>query len=239
MKNYKFFAVIIGLLFLFNSCDKDNEDETIEIVSTKVVGIVSDVTRQIIHNNFKVTVRRYTYGCSSGFGGGCGVTDVNEVASTFTDSQGNYEIDFDYFLDTKYSYQLDTDFVGVGDGPFVDYVNENARITSGITNTIDLDFWYASILKLDLNVSNNFYPPLRVSNKIVSGGFYFFSGDEIYASQTNTTVYIPTKPNSEVRLLFGYATGPSNDEYHPKYEYITTGIQDTIPLSFEIDCASF
>ena len=219
------------------SCEKSEENENIVTIATKVVGNVTDVTRGIAHQNFKVVVQQLTY--DGGGWGGYGITDVKRIDSTYTDSQGNYEIDFNYIQDAKYQYAIATDYVSVGDGPFVDYIDENATITSGITNTVNLDFWYASILKLYLSVSNNTYPPLRVSNDLVSGKYYSFMGAEIYEMQTNTVVYIPTKPNTQIELLFGYTTGFTNSDYHPKYEYITTGIQDTLSYSYVINCTTF
>lgn len=237
MKYYSSLAMIVGLLFLFFACEKDEANDSVETISTKVVGNVADITRNIKHKDFKVVVQRVTYG--GGGWSGYGITDVVRIDSTYTDSQGNYEIDFDYILDTKYQYHIATDFVSVGNGPFVDYIDEDATIYSGITNIINLDFWYASILKLELTVANNVYPPLGVSNNLVSGKYYSFMGAEIYEAQTDTVIYIPTKPNTEIELLFGYATGYSNSEYHPKYEYITTGIQDTLSYNFQIDCTTF
>ncbi len=237
LKIVRFQNLWIFLLLLTYSCTESEDSIPKYMVTTTVRGNVSDVERGIIHKNFKVTVVQYVYG--GGYWSGYGISETIPIDDTLTDDQGNYEIIFDYDTDPKYKYGLQFESLDSAVGPFADILNTDGFLEEGIINIRDIDYWYASILKLNLKVTNNGNPKLYIRNNVSNNITYFFMPAEIVAQTADTIIYLPTKPNANIDLLFNYSTGNTNADAHKKIEFLTNSAKDTIEVSYEIDCASF
>ncbi len=223
-------VIIIPLFFACGNAD----DGTIEYESVRTIvkGNVSDVQRNLNIANFEIKLVRSSISVTLG---GSGI-NTEEVATVFTDEFGNYEIEFDYIKDGK-DYGFEKVYYGV---PYhTNIIQDYTPIVPGETNIRDMDAWRPVKIKLDLQVQNNNNPPLLVDNKIIETGYSSFPQASIQATNTNTIVYLDSKPNAAVELNFHYTTGNSNSDYHSKTEIIQTTLQDTISFSYLVDCSTF
>lgn len=230
--NYiKLFFLIIATFLI--ACGND-DDDTIEYESVKTIvkGNVSDIQRNLNISNFEIKLVRSSIFVTLG---GSGIS-IEDVATVFTDEFGNYEIEFDYIKDGK-DYGFEQVYYGV---PYhTNFIQEYTPIVPGETNIRDVDAWKPVKIKLDLLVQNNNNPPLLIDNEVVETGYSRFPQASIQATNTNTTVYLDSKPNAAVELNFHYTTGNSNSDYHSKTEIIQTTLQDTISFSYVVDCSTF
>ena len=216
---------IFSIFILFSCSDFNSSTETIE---TTVKGNVSDIERNIPIEDFKIVLLRvwddwsvvqYVLG-----------TEV--IDTVRTDVNGNYSITFDYIKGERYCFEKQygryyTESVG------------NTDIIEGEINTRNIDAWYPTILKLNLNVINNDYPAMRISSHVIENNGLSFATVDIFEQEIDTIAYIRSRPNSNVKLNFHYSTGNSNADYHHYIEEFTTTLQDTINLSYTVDCSSF
>lgn len=226
----KLFLVLIASLLI--SCGSNDDSVEYEKVKTVVKGNVYDVQRNITISNFEIKLVRFS---SCGSLGGSGLCSEN-VATVFTDEFGNYEIEFDYIKDGV-NYGFEQVYYGI---PYhITYNQEAEPIVPGATNIIDVDAWRPVKLKLNLQIRNNNYPPLRVDNTIVETGYFSFPQASIFENIKDTIVYLDSKPNSSVELNFHYTSGYTNNDYHSKTEIVQTTLQDTISFTYLIDCSTF
>lgn len=226
----KLFLVI--MISFFVACENNDDIIEYESVKTIVKGNVSDIQRNFNISDFEIKLIRSSVFVTLG---GSGINS-EEVARTFTDSSGNYEIEFDYIKDEKF-YGFEKVYYGM---PYhTNFIEEYDSIISGETNVRNIDAWKPVKIKLNLHVQNNNNPPLLVDNKIVETGYSSFPQASIHENDTNAVVYLDSKPNSAVELNFHYTTGNSNGDYHSKTEMINTTLQDTISFSYLIDCSTF
>lgn len=228
MKNI---ILILALTFLTISCIENESDNQIETTKTTVKGNVSDIERDIDIENFRIVLARFYY---------CGTTDFfnsdcSEIIDTvFTDTDGFYSLKFDFILGERYGFIKQ--YYG---NPYYTESIGNTNIEEGKINIRNINAWYPIILKLELRVTNNDNPFLRISNKVIDNSSLHFATADIFERDIDTVVYIRTKPNSDIELNFHYSTGNSNNDYHQFLENLTTTLQDTISFSYNIDCATF
>ena len=219
-----------GIAFSTPSCEvPEAQLETIETTETTVKGQVSDIERNIDIENFKIELAR-VWDDTSVVQYALGTEIIDSVR---TDANGNYSMTFDYIHGERYTFMHQ---YGI---PYYYEPTRPIQITKGVVNVVNMDAWYPTILKLNLNVTNNEFPHLRVRNKIIGKENFHFPTAAIFETQIDTTVYLKTRPNSNVELMFYYSTDGSNGGTHRYFETITTTLQDTITLSYDIDCSSF
>ena len=227
MKN----LIVLIFVFIVFSCNNDfNSSEQVEIIETTVKGSVSDVERNIPIENFKIVLLRVwddwsvvQYAPSS-----------EVIDSVRTDANGNYSITFDFIKGERYSFQKQ--YYG---SPYYTESTGNTNIVEGNINIRNINAWYPTILKLNLNVTNNDYPAMRISSHVLENSSLHFATVDIFEQDLDTVAYIKSKPNSNVELNFHYSTGNSNGDYHSYIEEFVTSLQDTINLTYTIDCSTF
>lgn len=223
---------LLSLAFVFISCGNDPVSDEFDQVKTVVKGNVSDIQRNIDISNFEIKLVR-SWSCGSL--GGSGLC-MEEVASVFTDELGNYEIEFNFIMDGK-DYLFEK--VYYGDPYHTEYVKDYSPIIPGEENIRNIDAWRPVKIKLNLQIRNNNNPPLLTDNKIVESDYFDFPQVSIHEKNTDTIIYLDSKPNSSVELNFHYTTGNTNSDYHSKKELVQTNLQDTIAYSFQINCSDF
>ncbi len=234
MKFFVNFAIPICLVSIFINCSPP--ENPIKTTPTSVNGHVMDFERGFAHPNYKVVLTQLVFG--GGGWSGYGYTGEHRIDSTYTNDQGYFEFNFNYDLDLKYKYTLRFDGLNSAEGPFSDFL-ESYIIEPGDINTMDINHWLPNYLKLNLSVSNNFTQRLGITNTILNDNFYHFRGGQIFEEEIDTTIYLPNKPNADIRLNFYYSTGNSNSDAHRRFEFLSTTLQDTLELSFVIDCSLF
>lgn len=228
MKNLLYFLVPLILIF---SCSDSYYNETSDIkTSTIIKGNVSDLERGFPIENFKIVFNRYWDGWSV-------VQYARKkefIDSVRTDSNGNYKIVFDFIKGEEYGFEAQY----YGMPYYTEFINPK-RIKEGKENIQNINAWYPTILKLNLKVTNNENPALRISNEIIGNSNFISGGDGIYKREVDITIYLRTKPNSKIKLNMTYSTGTRNEDFHFRNEFLTTDLRDTIELSYDIDCKKF
>lgn len=229
----KMILSLIGyvLLIVLNfSCTKKNETISISKVKTTIKGIVFDYQRNKPITNYKITLEHWWQG-----------TSVVQAAiftefidSTRTNQDGVYNFTFDAIPNANYGYDLSgNDF----------YYTESAgnnKIQTGQSNIMNINAWKPIILKLNLDIQNNNYPPLNVKSNIVNNSYTFFPNETIFDKQINKIIYLQTKPEASVNVMFYYATGYTNNDFHSMIpDTIKTNSHDTISLTYKVDCSKF
>lgn len=224
-------AIIIFILISYN-CTNSYDKETSNIKTRTIIkGNVSDIERGLNIENFKIVLNRYwdgwsvvQYALHSEF-----------IDSVRTDSNGNYEIIFDYIRGERYGYEAQY----YGDPYYTEFIG-NESIKEGEKNIQNINAWYPTILKLNVKARNNDYPHLRISNSVAGSNYRSIGATaDFYKRDVDSIVYLKSKPNSDIKLLFYYSTGYPNGNFHSKEVFIRTTLLDTINLSYEIDCHSF
>ncbi len=224
-------TLIVFMSLVISSCElSESHTEAIETTETTVEGHVSDIERSIDIENFKVVLVR-TWDDWSVVQYVLGIEIIDSVR---TDAHGNYSMTFDYIHGERYGFLKQY----YGSPYYIEFI-QNRPINKGVTNIRNIDAWYPTILKIELNVTNNEYPHLRLSNKIIGNSNFHFATADIFETNIDTIVYQRTKPNSQVELNFHYSTGYTNDDYHYYLENVTTTLRDTINLLYNIDCSTF
>ncbi|MFD1614658.1 hypothetical protein [Gelatiniphilus marinus] len=227
----KYIGLLFASIFIFFSCYVDDELESVKTTETIIKGHVSDIERNIDIEGFRIVLARIYY-CRTSFfiNGPC-----SEIIDTvYTDVNGLYSIKFDFIHGEQYGFIKQY----YGFPYYYEFINP-IEIEMGIENIRDIDAWYPTILKIELNVTNNNNPHLRLSNRIVDNKNFRFPTVGVFKKDIDTTVYQKTRPNSAIELMFYYSTGYSNADTYRRFENITTTLQDTINLSFKIDCSTF
>jgi len=227
MKN----LIILLFVFIIFSCNNDfNSSEQVEIIETTIKGNVSDVERNFPIENFKIVLLRVWDDWSIvQYAPGSEVID-----SVRTDANGDYAITFDFIKGEKYGFRKQ--YYG---SPYYTESIGNTTIVEGTINVRNINAWYPTILKLNLNVTNNDYPAMRISSHVLENSHLGFATVDIFEQDVDTIAYIRSKPNSNIELDFHYSTGNSNADFHHYIEEFTTSLQDTINLSYTVDCSSF
>lgn len=219
------------LLILFSFyCTKNSDIVSNSKVKTTITGKVYDYQRNKPIANYKITLEHWWQGTSV-----VQAAIFNEfVDSIRTNQDGTYQFNFDAIPNANYGFSLnDKDFY------FTESLGNNI-IQPGNSNVVNINAWKPIILKLDLDIQNNNFPPLNVSSNILNNSYTFFPTETIFDKQINKTVYMLSKPATFVNIKFYYSTGYTNNDFHFMIpDTIKTGIQDTISLNYKIDCSKF
>ncbi|WP_273565889.1 hypothetical protein [Maribacter halichondriae] len=223
-------ALLMGLFVFLNiSCSKD--DDGISSTKTILKGRVFDKQRNLNIEDYKIVLVRFYY-VSGGFMQPGGYTKET-IDSVYSDLNGSYEMEFDFVDGEEYGL--------FDENPYISEYIEWAPIQAGEVNVRDINAWYPSILKLEVEVVNNINPPLNISNEVITDddSYLNFGHESIYEENTTETIYLKTKPNSDIELQFYYNTGYTTEDYHLITDPVQTGLNDTLSLQYKVDCSGF
>ncbi|GAA4303372.1 hypothetical protein [Aestuariibaculum suncheonense] len=236
--------LIISLsLILFFSCEKDDVREELPGTPTSISGTVKDYHRNLDVNNFEIKLIKYWLCPDGGMGPNyC----TKEIATTYSDIDGNYQLDFDYNLRSDENYLLafnETEnntyyyeFVSNSGEFYRDY--DTSNLVQGENNILNLNAFIPIKLKFNLTVLNNHTPPL-ITGIEYNDNFDFgteFTYDNFESFERKT------RPNSEINIKFWYIENYNSNSpifhYAPVVSYQTDDNELT-ELNFEIDCNEF
>lgn len=216
------------LLSIIASCSKEDIG-----VQTVLKGHVSDNIRGINIEGYKIVLIKSWESCENFM---CGLKS-EEVATTYTDKNGDYSITFNYKLKEGERYTLLEQYYGSPYYP--EYLNQ-IEIVSGKTNTVDINAWKPVELRLNVTVLNNISPPLMIRNEIDDSNTAFLNTENIYEENITKTYSLRSKPDTDIKIIFWYYTGdnPFRTLHQKSFLYHTT-LDDINTLSYTIDCSSF
>jgi hypothetical protein len=223
----KFFQIILLLSFFgLVSCKKENTG--IQGVQTVIKGHVSDTIRRINISGYKMVLEKTRYNTLIG-------TSYDEVATAYTDANGDYSITFDYKLDySGQSYGLFEQYYGT---PYYPEYLGTIKIIAGNTNIVNINAWQPVILNLNVQVLNNNTGQLRVRAEFNNNTS--LHAEDIYEKNITTTRSLRTRPSSDINIIFWYYTGNiGNPTIHQKTIPYHTPLND-VSLNFIIDCSTF
>lgn len=242
MKTMKLFVILI-IMFFLNSCEKDEIRDELPGVSTSISGNVKDYHRNINVSNFEIKLIKFWL-CPNG---GIGPNYCSKViATTYSDLNGNYLLNFDSNLRSDESYriacnEIDTnnyfyEFVSATGEFYRDY--DTSNLVAGENNILNLNAWIPIKLKFNLTVLNNHTPPLNTN--IEFNDNYDFGTQRTY--DHFNTFELKTRPNSEINIKFWYIENYTSNSpifhFAPNIIYQTDETEVT-ELNFEIDCNTF
>lgn len=226
------FVGVVGCL----SCKKENVN--IKGIPTVLKGHVEDPIRGISISGYKVVLIKKVGMSSGGLMGMQGTTFEN-VAEAYTDNNGDYSITFDFKLESGQGYYLAEQYYGLP------YYHESSSgtgpIAAGATNIINMTAWKPVELKLNVQVTNNNFPPLHIRNELAATHKTFLNVENIYQQNINGTYVLMSRPNSEINIIFFYYVNPASPTpaLHQKVITYHTTLDSTVTLNYVIDCSTF
>jgi hypothetical protein len=230
MKNIINLFLSILIIIVLIGCSKDENVEDVGI-PTVLKGHVSDNIRDENISGYKIVFQKSWDDCSNW---ACGIVS-QDIATTYTDNNGNYSIEFNYKLKEGERYNIEEQYYGYP--YFPEYLATNTGITAGQTNILDINAWKPITLKLNVNVTNNVNAPLRVRNQIENQNHSFLNTESFYELNTTKTVELKSRPNSDIKIIFYY--GNSVATYREKVYLYHTTFEDVNILNYNIDCSTF
>ena len=224
------FGLSLLLILILLSCKKENAGISI---STVIKGHVADTIRKINISGYKIVLVKSTPFCANWM---CG-TKSEEVATAYTDKNGDYSIKFNYKLNPGETYNLAEQYYG---NPYYpEYYSGSGAIVAGTTNTKDIYVWKPINLRLNVDVSNNKFPSLNIRNNLVNSNEPLFNVEFVYEQNIKKTLAFSSKPNSDINIIFWYYTGDNSSILHQKTIPFRTTLEDTTTLNYSIDCSTF
>ena len=229
MKQVLNIVAAFSLMINLAACSKEEDPG----VQTVLKGHVSDATRGIAIGNYKIVLIKSWRSCENFM---CGLNS-EEIATVYTDENGDYSITFNYKVKEGESYTLMEQYYGTPYYP--EYLNR-IEIVAGKTNTVNINAWKPIELKLNVEVLNNIHAPLMIRNEIDNSTTAFLNTENIYEENIAKTYTLRSKPDTDIKIIFWYYTGPqSSRTLHQKTFLYHTTLDDVNNLSFRIDCATF
>lgn len=244
MKTIKFIIITLSIFF-FISCNKDDDQvrEELSGIPTTLSGNIKDYHRNLNVNDFKIKLLKF-WSCPDG---GIGPNYcTKEIATAYSDLNGNYQLNFDYNLRSDESYRLEfnetetntyySEFVSNSGEFYRDY--DTSNLIEGENNILNLNAWIPIKIKFNLTVLNNHTPPL-VTGIEYNNNFDF--GTQ-FTYENFRTFEIRTRPNSEINIKFWYIENYTSNSpifhFAPIITYQTDETELT-ELNYEIDCNEF
>ncbi|QOW10513.1 carboxypeptidase regulatory-like domain-containing protein [Kaistella flava (ex Peng et al. 2021)] len=228
MKN----SILLIAMLLLISCNSRNED--IPLLPSKptiVSGKVYDFQRNLPVADYLVKVQR-SYRTYCGY---LSCTKTEEVATTRSDQNGFYKINFDYIIDgskEEYVYHV---IVENANGHIAESVT-NLSLEAGKSNVRDVNAWKPIKVKFNLKVNNNNNPPLYIATLLKSGGGTF--NNTAVENNGEMSVDLLYKPSAQMYIRFYYFIG-GGGVIHSIEREITTNNDDIQNFYFEVDCSKF
>lgn len=207
-KKLKSFVVLPALIYLlgFNACKK-------EIANTSVSGIVIDTVLNKVAANQKVIV----VACYAGnFRPICG----NLVASTITNSRGEFKINF-AASKNPFGYEIRAGF----DSTYYYSSSPSEAVIPLQNNNYSLYARGISYLKLNLKVFNNPLNPLLIS---CGNSFFTLTGSNI-----DTSIYCKILPKSTTQIVYNVFDLTINKN-RQAIDTLNIGLQDTTEYTKQI-----
>ncbi|MCP2044174.1 carboxypeptidase-like regulatory domain-containing protein [Pontibacter sp. HSC-36F09] len=221
-------VVSLVLLSAIVACTKEDIGP-----QTVLKGRVSDDIRGVNIEGYKIVLVKNWRSCENFM---CGLNS-EEVATAYTDRNGEYSITFNYKLNEGERYTLSEQYYGA---PYYPEYSEQIEIVSGKTNTVDINAWKPVELNLNVTVLNNDSPPLMIRNEIDASNSAFLNIVNIYEENITKTYTLRSKPNTDIKIIFWYYTGDnSSGTLHQKEFSYRTTLEDVTTLSYKIDCSTF
>ena len=216
----------------FISCKKKTDHG----IPTILKGHVMDSIRGTSISGYKITlIKKVGQDCANWQ---CG-TIFENVATVYTDNNGDYLINFDHHVLPGQEYYYKEEYYGIP------YFHESSSGTGAIvgcgTNIINVNAWKPVELKLNVQVLNNHTPPLNMRNVLASTNQTLLNVESVYQQNMNSTYTLRTRPNSDINIIFYYTVNyasptPTTHQmiipYHSTLDSVTT-------LNFTIDCSTF
>lgn len=227
MKN----IILLLITFLVVECREtgSNDSSTQDIVKSSVSGKVYDYQRNIPVSNFPVKLfRQY-----SDFCGYMSCIKNEEIATAYSDQNGNYIINFNYIKDlTKknYGYVIKVE-------NYSNHIAENLQTTTinpGNNNTVNINAWEVVRLKIHLSILNNNNPPLYIATRLTTESGTF--NNTAVNGNGEQDIELMAKPSWNMVLRFYYFL---NNQIHFIDKQVNTNNDDFQNFNFTIDCALF
>ena len=235
MKNLILNFYTLAFFISFISCSKEERNEDLGI-PTELKGHVSDNVRGINISGYKIVFVKIWSDCSNW---ACGLR-VQDVATAYTDNNGEYTIKFNYKLNPGETYGISEQYYGTPYYPEYLPSSSSGGIKAGQTNTININAWKPITLKLNLIITNNSNSPLNVRNEINNNNQPFLNTESIYEQNINKTIYLNSKPDNDIKIIFWYYSYTNNiSTLHQKTILYHTTVNNTDVLNYNIDCSTF
>lgn len=223
--------IMLGLLIIVSCDTQESENNETAGTPTTIRGTVSDNFRNTKVANFKLVLLK-TKSCWSGV---MSAICSEEVATVYTDENGEYTINFNYKLEEGESYSFQQVYYG---DPYTAEITYSNGIKEGAGNVWNVNAYKPVTVKINIDVKNNNTKPL------ITGIEYdnINQGTEnIYEEETSKTLTFKVRPNSDVTINFWYNENynSSNPTRHLITVPYTTTLEDVTELDFDIDCATF
>jgi len=229
-------SLLIVSCFAIAACFISCKKETDHGIPTIIKGHVYDSIRGIPISGYKITfIKKVGQDCSNWM---CG-TIFEDVATVYSDSNGNYQVNFDYHLLPGQEYYYKEEYYGLP------YYHESSSgtgtIVGGATNIINVNAWKPVELKLNVQLLNNHTPPLNMRNELASTHVRLLNVESMYLPNMNGTYTLRTRPNSDINIIFYYTVNyasptPTTHQliipYHSTFDSVTV-------LNFTVDCSTF
>jgi hypothetical protein len=231
----------------FLSCDKNDDYDRKELAGTptSIVGNVKDYHRNTSVDDFEIALVKI-WSCPEG---GIGPNYcIREVGKVLTDSDGNFDLEFEYNLRADETYRLLFN-EDRGDYRYVEYLNANGEFTTdyealniikGQENSLTLNAFKPVKVSFNLTVLNNHTPPLVTGIKY--NGNFEFGTNFTYASEPFEKFELMARPNSQVEVHFwyieNYTSNNPTSHFAPSLQYTTSATDDN-EITIEIDCNDF
>lgn len=242
MKTTKLLVILIAVFFL-NSCEEEEVREELPGIATSISGNVKDHHRNLNISNYEIKLIKY-WSCPDGGIGPNYCTRV--IATTYSDLNGNYQLDFSHNLRSDESYriafnEIETnnyylEFVSPSGAFYQDF--EPSNLVPGENNILNLNAWIPIKIRFNLTVLNNHTPPLVTG--IAYNDDFDFGTQLTYNNSNSFEIY--TRPNSAVSIKFWYIENYNSSNpimhYAPVIPY-TTNEAEITELNYEVDCNTF
>jgi hypothetical protein len=230
MRKLIFIVLSSTLIITLLSCRKEKNAG----IPTVLKGHVADTIRKINISGYKVVLIKSWGYCDYWM---CG-TKSEEVATAYSDSNGDYSITFNYKLNPGESYLWEEQYYGTPYYP--EYYSGSGTIVSGRINTRDIFVWRPIELILNVDVINNNHTPLVIGNRLANSNSTLFNTEFIYEQNIKKTIRLRTRPNSYINIAFWYcADGPPCGNLRQKVIPFRTTLDSVITPNYTIDCSTF
>ena len=231
MKESRIYVCLFVAIMTFISCNINGDDGGPKFTETHVTGRAYDPIRNMGYSGDTIRLAA-AYSCGSGVpSGGC----YELIETTVTDADGNYEFTFDY--DRSKGYRVNR----FSEHSYYETGDDLVFIVPGEDNVIDFEGWRPVIFNVEVTVANNTFPDVTVQTRDDKNNEFGYDFPFVKISEQNTfkVLSLHGKPNTQMSIIFSYTDDHPTQNYHEQREIIFTEVQDSIDLSFKVDCSQF
>ena len=230
----KYSWIILGLfliLFTVIGCNISADDGGPKFSETSVTGRVFDSIRNRGYSRDSISLTSI-FSCGSG---SSYASCIELVETTLTDANGYYNFDFDYNRTKGYRVHHSSEH------SYYEASIDQVTVVPGEENVINFIGWRPVIFNVEAIVTNNVFPDLSVQTRDDKDFDFDFSFPFFRIPDQNITTVLSLhgKPHTTMSIIFSYKDNNPNKNYHQLREIIYTQAQDSIDLSFKVDCSQF